>query len=229
MRSTKAFTLIELLIVVAIIAILAAIAVPNFLEAQVRSKIGRAQADMRTIATALESYLVDHNRYPMGFVTIRQAVNTSKVETPPFPSSKYDRNPYAQARLTTPVAYLSSILRDPFTSGSFNFDRTDDVRGAEPFPYWYDDYQTWEWFAGATNGYPYDRFEDIARMGYRYSLSSAGPERSQMMMWYALDGVPAPQANNHVVYAYDPSNGTVSEGFVARTNKGVFKEVNQRQ
>ena len=58
----RAFTLIDLLIVVAIIAILAAIAVPNFLEAQTRSKISRAKADMRTMATALESYLVDNNK-----------------------------------------------------------------------------------------------------------------------------------------------------------------------
>ncbi len=64
----KGFTLIELLIVVAIIAILAAIAVPNFLEAQVRSKVSRAKSDMRTMATALESYIVDHNNPPYGYI-----------------------------------------------------------------------------------------------------------------------------------------------------------------
>ena len=59
----RGFTLIELLIVVAIIAILAAIAVPNFLEAQTRSKVARIKADQRSVATALEAYHVDGNKY----------------------------------------------------------------------------------------------------------------------------------------------------------------------
>jgi prepilin-type N-terminal cleavage/methylation domain-containing protein len=84
----RAFTLIELLIVVAIIAILAAIAVPNFLEAQVRAKVARARTDMRTMATGLESYAVDYNSYPDIFTRMN--------------------------RLTTPVSYLSSVPRDPF-------------------------------------------------------------------------------------------------------------------
>ena len=58
-------TLIELLIVVAIIAILAAIAVPNFLEAMVRSKISRVKSDMRTIGLTIEAYIVDNNSYPV--------------------------------------------------------------------------------------------------------------------------------------------------------------------
>ena len=62
-----AFTPIELLTVVAIIAILAAIAVPNFLDAQVRSKVIRFKAEMRwSAATTIESYYsVDDNHFPI--------------------------------------------------------------------------------------------------------------------------------------------------------------------
>jgi type II secretory pathway pseudopilin PulG len=37
---------------------------PNFLEAQIRSKISRTMADERALATALESYYIDYNQYP---------------------------------------------------------------------------------------------------------------------------------------------------------------------
>jgi prepilin-type N-terminal cleavage/methylation domain-containing protein len=60
----KAFTLIELLIVIAIILILVAIALPNFLEAQIRAKVARASGDMRTISIAMETYFLDFKIYP---------------------------------------------------------------------------------------------------------------------------------------------------------------------
>ena len=64
-RRVRGFTLIELLIVVAIIAILALIAVPNFLEAQTRAKVSRVRADMRSLATGQEAYMVDWNSYTL--------------------------------------------------------------------------------------------------------------------------------------------------------------------
>ena len=61
----KGFTLIELLIVVAIIGIIAAIAIPNLLNAIDRGKQKRTMADLRSVGTAVESYAVDNNVYPV--------------------------------------------------------------------------------------------------------------------------------------------------------------------
>lgn len=57
--------MIELLIVVAIIGILAAVAVPNFFRAQERALMASGASNYHTIATALQSYLVDYNTLPL--------------------------------------------------------------------------------------------------------------------------------------------------------------------
>ena len=113
----SAFTLIELLIVVAIIAILAAIALPNFLEAQTRSKVSRAKSDLRTLATALEAYNVDNNCYlPVPFAL----------------GPRFRR----MRPLTTPISYITTIPLDPFEStdpnGEGNFRRGLYSYGATP-------------------------------------------------------------------------------------------------
>ena len=131
MKTTRysAFTLIELLIVVAIIAILAAIAVPNFLEAQVRSKVSRVKADMRSLATAIESYTVDHSKYPV------------KIDGDQYPEGYVK---YRLTGLTTPISYMSSLPGDPFCSKNLGLGGRP---GDEPsFVYLLDKYHSWEYY-----------------------------------------------------------------------------------
>ncbi len=102
MPRDSAFTLIELLIVVAIIGILAAIAVPNFMNAQVRAKATRAIADMSTVKTAVEMYRLDNNAYMLGPSGLAAAIGSDFMG---------DR---VWQQLTTPIAYLAGFLYDPF-------------------------------------------------------------------------------------------------------------------
>jgi type IV pilus assembly protein PilA len=61
MRNTKGFTLIELMIVVVIIGILAAIAIPNFIAMQNRAKEGSTKANMHTLQLSAEDYGVQND------------------------------------------------------------------------------------------------------------------------------------------------------------------------
>ena len=56
------FTLVEIMIVVAIIALLAAIAVPNFLRARKRSQATRILEDLRIIDSAIDQYAIENNK-----------------------------------------------------------------------------------------------------------------------------------------------------------------------
>lgn len=184
----RAFTLIELLITVAIIAILAAIALPNFLEAQTRAKVSRARADIRTVVTAIESYAVDFNTYPTYHYS---AAPIAALEfhiggrVPDFavPDPDWDgRNP-----LTTPVAFLTSMPADPFAQH----------RDANPHEVREYLYTNWPYAVNSVSDPGRKLMFTYAFQRYgTYRLHSRGPD---------LDG---PDSGT----PYDPTNGVRSDG-----------------
>jgi general secretion pathway protein G len=76
------------LVLVAILGILAAIAIPNFITAVERSKQKRTMADMRSVATALEAYGIDHEQeeYPPGTTVeaLREHLQPTYIKTVPI-------------------------------------------------------------------------------------------------------------------------------------------------
>ncbi len=63
-KKRGAFTLVEIMIVVAIISLLAAIAVPGFLRARKRSQATRILNDLRSIDSAVDQYAIENNKSP---------------------------------------------------------------------------------------------------------------------------------------------------------------------
>ena len=81
-RSNQGFTLIELMIVIAIIAILAAILVPNFIRARAQGQFTACKSNLKNIATALEMYSTDaQSRYPTSLALL--ANNEKYLKTIP--------------------------------------------------------------------------------------------------------------------------------------------------
>ena len=104
------FTLVELIVVVAIVAILASIAAPIIDRAVTQSRVARVRSEINAVATALEAYHVDNNAYPPSEETAAE-----------YPDSSFNRigaGYFAyMGRLTTPVAYLGAELPiDPWNT-----------------------------------------------------------------------------------------------------------------
>lgn len=107
MKNKKGFTLIELMIVIAIIAILAAILVPNFLRARAQGQYTQCQANCKNIGTALEMYSTDNSgNYPKSSDFGTKLTSDYLRQIPTCASAGTD---------TYSAGYTSSITPDAYT------------------------------------------------------------------------------------------------------------------
>ena len=64
-RVDRGFTLVELMIVIAVIAVLVSILVPNYTRARARSQLSGCEQNLKNISTAIEIYLVKNQKLPL--------------------------------------------------------------------------------------------------------------------------------------------------------------------
>lgn len=114
----RAFTLVELLIVIVILAVLSAIILPKFYDQSKRSKESALKADLRLLRTAITSYQTDTGYYPLTLSDLTATTAPAKG----YDSAAAQQNinasnwhgPYVQ----------TSIPNDPVSSSAFTYTTT---------------------------------------------------------------------------------------------------------
>jgi len=103
----KGFTLVEILVIVGIIALLAAIAIPNLMRSKVSANEASAQATLKVIAGALENYAIINSVYPID-------PNDLLGITPPYLNQNFFTGTHAGFTFTHSLAaYTYSVYAHP--------------------------------------------------------------------------------------------------------------------
>ncbi|HWR08208.1 type II secretion system protein [Sporomusa sp.] len=122
LKNQKGFTLVELMVVIAIIGILAAIAVPKLATSTDSAKVAKIQADLRTIGGALAVYYANHGSYP---TTLGALVTENLLAAEP-------KTPDNTTSYTYPITGKEGVASAVFKGKTYYSDGTSETPATTP-------------------------------------------------------------------------------------------------
>lgn len=136
MKARKGFTLVEILIVVVILGILAAIVIPQFTDASTQAQLASLSTDLQTVRSQIELYKIQHNDTPPAFLTFEAQMTQYSDKNGATQATKdgvYCYGPYLQKIPTNQFTNSAALTNDGIVTAGSGWDYVVTATGSSAF------------------------------------------------------------------------------------------------